>query len=258
MEQKQDGTCCQAGGEPPPLPEVKELVAADFSDAGLYEKHVLVGLLKEPRWLACRIAEGRELIGPCLQLLIWGLLLHAFFGFAMALFDSLGTAAVSSLKAALMAACALSLCLPSLYVFSCVAGMPVSLTQAVTIGGAALAMTGLLLLGLAPVSWLFSVSTDNLPFVVVANVMAWLIAVSFGMRFFRVLQGAVGSGGSAGFRWWFRTCYRCVVWHRPNFRACGESTTVDQHFRKCLRSRGYGFYHIFDKWRPFHRSHDRS
>ena len=137
-----------------------------------------------------------------LQLLVWGLILHAGYGFALALFDSTAVAGMTAVKAALIALCSAALCLPSLYVFSCVAGLPITVTQAVALAAAVPAMTGLLLLGLAPVSWLFSVSTDNLPFVVIANLLAWGLAVSFSCRFFALLNQGANGEKPVGLNWW--------------------------------------------------------
>jgi hypothetical protein len=79
----------------------------------------------------------------------------------------------------------LLLCLPSLYVFSSVGGAPLTLSQTIMLGAACLAMIGLLLIGLAPVAWLFAVSTESLPFVVVLTFLLWFIAVCFAIRCIR-------------------------------------------------------------------------
>jgi hypothetical protein len=64
-----------------------------------------------------------------------------------------------------------------------VAGSPLSLSQTVMLGCSCLAMVGLLLVGLAPVAWLFAVSTQSLPFVVMLAFLIWLIALSFAARY---------------------------------------------------------------------------
>lgn len=166
------------------------------------ETHVLARMLKAPQSLTQRIRDDDRLVLLAVQLLIWGLIFHAFYGFALALFDSFGTASVASVKAALIVLCSVTLCLPSLYVFSCVAGLPITVTQAVALAASVPAMTGLILLGLAPVSWLFSVSTDSLWFVVVANLLAWWLAVTFSCRFFALLNMGGALGKPVGLNWW--------------------------------------------------------
>lgn len=166
------------------------------------ETHVLARMLKAPGTLTRRIRTDDGLPVLALQLLVWGLIFHAAYGFAMALFDSFEVASITAVKAAFIALCSAVLCLPSLYVFSCVAGLPITVTQALALAAAVPAMTGLLLLGLTPVSWLFSVSTNNLPFVVISNLLAWGLAVSFSCRFFALLNQGEDKGKPVGLKWW--------------------------------------------------------
>ncbi len=164
--------------------------------------NAITGLLKTPASLVRRINEDDSLPGLALQLLFWGLLFHAAYGFAMALFTSSQVALVTACKAPIIALCSILLCIPSLYVFSCVAGRTVSLTQTLALGSATVAMTGLLLIGLTPISWLFSVSTSSLRFVVLMNVTAWAISVSFCSRIFRILGAVDPRKGLSGSEWW--------------------------------------------------------
>ena len=185
------------GGCPPPVPGTNG-VGWDAEA----ETHVLARMLKAPDTLMRRIRKDDGLVLLAVQLLVWGLIFHAAYGFALALFDSFEAAGITAVKAALIALCSAGLCLPSLYVFSCVAGLPLSVTQAIALTASVPAMTGLLLLGLTPVSWLFSVSTDNLPFVVVSNLLAWGLAVSFSCRFFALLNRFANGGKPVGLNWW--------------------------------------------------------
>jgi hypothetical protein len=165
-------------------------------------RNPLAALLKAPWSLIPRIMADRDLPAVIGVLLFWGLVFHAVYGLAMGLFASPGVALVSAAKAPLIALFSVLLCVPSLYVFSCVAGVPVTATQVGALASAAVAMTGLLLLGLTPVAWLFSVSTSNLACVVVINLVAWLIAISFALRFFGLLGQAGCADKTTGFKWW--------------------------------------------------------
>jgi len=166
------------------------------------ETHVLARMLKAPGTLTQRIRSDDGLLPLAIQLLTWGLIFHAVYGFALALFHSFEVASMTAVKAACIALCSAGLCLPSLYVFSCVAGLPITVKQAVALAASVPAMTGLLLLGLTPVSWLFSVSTNSLPFVVVSNLLAWGLAVSFSCRFFALLNRGEEGGKPVGLNWW--------------------------------------------------------
>jgi hypothetical protein len=71
-------------------------------------------------------------------------------GIAVGLFGGWPVAAMDAAKMPLVGFCSLLLCFPSLYVFSCVAGMPLTLPQTCALGSACFAMMGLILVGLAP------------------------------------------------------------------------------------------------------------
>ena len=186
----------------PPVPPDPE-PSTDPAGLGIPPpRHPLGALLKTPGALIARILSDQDLPALAGQLLLWGLVFHAIYGFAMALFDSNGVALMTAGKAPLIALGSVLLCVPSLYVFLCVAGTPITLTQAGAIASATVAMTGLLLLGLTPVAWLFSVSTSSLPFVVIVNLLAWVIAIGFVFRFFGLLGQAGGARKTTGFKWW--------------------------------------------------------
>ena len=162
----------------------------------------LSSLLKDPECLIHQIGIDKDLPILAAQMLLWGLAFHAIYGLAMALFGSLPVALVTAWKAPLIAFCSLLLCIPSLYVFSCVAGMPITISQAFAFASTAIALTGLLLLGLTPVTWLFSVSTNNLAFVVIMNLAAWCIAIGFSLKFFDALGRSDQFKKTTGLKWW--------------------------------------------------------
>jgi hypothetical protein len=162
----------------------------------------LAALLRSPLSLAARIAEDRSLWSAAMALLLWGLVFHAVYGFAMGLFGGMDVALMSAVKAPLIALCALLLCLPSLCVFSCVADMPISIAQTVALGASALAMTGLMLIGLAPVTWLFAVSTESLAFTVLLNLAIWGVCVLFTFRLFNRLSDFGETRHTHGIKSW--------------------------------------------------------
>ena len=159
---------------PPPLPPG---IAAPETNGPV------AALLKNPRRLADAIADRQNLPASIAALLAVGLAGHAAFGLAVGLYSGWAVAAMNAVKMPLAGAGALLLCFPSLYVFSCVAGAPLSVPQAVALGSAGFAMVGLVLFALAPVAWLFAVSTANLPFVALLAFLLWLVALGFAARF---------------------------------------------------------------------------
>ena len=124
-------------------------------------------LLKAPQTVAGTIAEGKNLLSPP-RAAAAALVCHAVFGLAIGMFGGLAVAAMDVAKGPLVALCSLLLCFPSLYVFACVSGSPYP-TADIRPGLRMPGDDGLLLVGLAPVAWLFSVSTESAPFVVVLS-----------------------------------------------------------------------------------------
>ena len=159
-------------------------------------------LLKNPRQIAETLARGEALAPGAIKLLTGGLVCHAVFGIAIGLFCGGGVAAMDAVKVPLIALFSLLLCLPSLYVFSCVAGTPLSLSQAAFLGCACLAMTGFILVGLAPVAWLFAVSTASAAFMTMLIFLLWLAAIAFTSRFLDQLRALARFQRQAGIKLW--------------------------------------------------------
>lgn len=172
----------------------------DSAPPTVEEGNVLAALLKAPEQFARRLREDRTALRDGAVLLAAGLAFHAVFGFACGLFGGLSVAVMAACKGVLIALFSLLLCLPSLYVFCCLGGGAISMRQAFALGGAASAMTGLILVALAPVAWLFAVSTSSLLFVTMLNVFLWGAAILFVPGVFRhfTRTGADGQIGPAG------------------------------------------------------------
>ena len=164
---------------------------------------VVASLLKAPESVADMISERRTPLATGMTLLGAAAVCHAVFGLAIGLFGGWSVAIMDAVKIPLVAVCSLLLCYPSLYVFSCVGGTPLSLSQAFLLGASCLAMLGLLLVGLAPVAWLFSVSTESLPFVAMLTLFIWLIAVSFAVRYIGKLRAHALFTRAGGIKLWF-------------------------------------------------------
>jgi len=180
---------------PPPMPD---------SDMATDSGNIVTSLLKAPTKVADAIAlQRKELVSSAALLLVVAVVCHAVFGFAVGLFGGWSVAIMDTVKVPLVAVCSLLLCFPSLYVFACVAGSPLSLSQTVALGCSCLAMVGLLLVGLAPVAWLFAVSTESLPFIVILVLLIWLIALSFASRYVGKLRANPLFQKQAGIKMWF-------------------------------------------------------
>ena len=104
---------------------------------------------------------------------------------------------IAPAKLALGTLLSVLICLPSLYIFACLGGIDARLR---TVSGALFAAVGLgalLLIGFAPVAWIFSQSTDSVAFMAALHLILWAIGISFGLRLVaamgRLLTGSARS-----------------------------------------------------------------
>jgi hypothetical protein len=74
------------------------------------------------------------------------------------------------------------ICLPSLYIFSCLSGARARLSEVCGLLVAFLALMTILLIGFAPVAWVFSQSTASVAAMGALHLLFWLIATGFGLR----------------------------------------------------------------------------
>jgi hypothetical protein len=99
-------------------------------------------------------------------------------------------------------------------------GSPVVLRQVAAVLCGAACLTSMLLVGFAPVAWLFGVSTTNVQFMVVLHIGVCGIGVGYGLR----LLGASVPNGYAGNK-------VLVVWTAIFLMVCAQMLT---HFRPLL------------------------
>ncbi len=77
------------------------------------------------------------------------------------------------------------LCFPSLYILSALSGATLSVKQAGALLLTSLGLVALLLLGFAPVAFVFTVSIASLPFMGLVHLLIWGISFFFGFHFFK-------------------------------------------------------------------------
>lgn len=137
-------------------------------------------LLKKPGSVLHELhhTESRRLLfnlgmTTVLSLTVFGLMLGFFSG---------GTQIwAAPMKVVLGVLAAGLITLPSLYIFSCLNGLEVNLKTVAGVFAAALCLTSLLLIGLTPVVWIFSQSTESAAFMGFLVLVFWMIALMFGL-----------------------------------------------------------------------------
>jgi len=94
------------------------------------------------------------------------------------------------------------ICLPSLYIFTCLSGSQARLTEVSGLLSGLLMLMTILLIGFAPVVWIFSQSTDSLPWMGALHLTFWFIATVFGLRFLEAGFSHSQARSRAGFYTW--------------------------------------------------------
>jgi hypothetical protein len=94
------------------------------------------------------------------------------------------------------------ICLPSLYIFACLSGSQARLAEIFGLVAGLLMLMTLLLIGFAPVAWLFSQSTNHLAWMGALHLIFWGIATLFGLRFLEAGFSHSKAGSNAGLNTW--------------------------------------------------------
>jgi hypothetical protein len=186
----------------------------------------LAALLKHPGQIV------HELHGERGQTLSLWLMLFALTGMALygVVVGSLagGTQLwIAPAKLALGTFLSVLICLPSLYVFSCLGGSDVQLRTMAGALAAGVCLSSLLLIGFAPVAWIFSQSTDSTAFMGTLHVLFWLIGLTFGLRLVSATSHFRSEGHRGGLKSWslifilvclqMTTTLRPIIGHSDSF-----------------------------------------
>jgi hypothetical protein len=109
------------------------------------------------------------------------------------------------------------ICLPSLYVFACLSGSQARVVEVSGLVAGLLALMSVLLLGFAPVAWVFSQSTRSVAIMGALHIAFWLVAAGFGLRFLQAGFRHLNSRSDGGFRLWVVVflLVACQIDHGP-------------------------------------------
>jgi hypothetical protein len=94
------------------------------------------------------------------------------------------------------------ICLPSLYIFTCLSGSQARLVEICGLLAGLLMLMTILLVGFAPVAWIFSQSTESLAWMGTLHLAFWFIATIFGLRFLEAGFSHSNARSHSGFYTW--------------------------------------------------------
>jgi hypothetical protein len=78
-----------------------------------------------------------------------------------------------------------AICLPSLFIFTCLSGSKARLAEVGGLLAGLLLLMTILLVGFAPVAWIFSQSTESVVWMGTLHLAFWAVATLFGLRFLK-------------------------------------------------------------------------
>jgi hypothetical protein len=142
-------------------------------------------ILRQPRRVMCQLRQP-GCAGLIFRMLGVALLCGLIYGVVVGTFSAgvqLWAAPVKIAGGLLLTAV---ICLPSLYLFTCLSGSQARLGEICGLLAGLLLLMTILLIGFAPVAWLFSQSTESIAWMGALHLIFWSISALFGLRFLTV------------------------------------------------------------------------
>lgn len=162
---------------------------------------VVEAILRQPRRVMYHLrqqSQGRLVA----ELLVIALVCSLIYGVVVGTFslgDQLWAAPVKIAGGLFVSAL---ICLPSLYIFSCLSGSQARLVEVFGLLAGLLALMTILLIGFAPVAWVFSQSTESIVAMGALHLVFWLIATYFGLRFLHHGFAHLNAKSDSGLKVW--------------------------------------------------------
>lgn len=183
---------------PPPLPRGRLTFEAMTGDTPLV---LLETLLKHPGRVLYEL-HGNRRPWLALWLLLFALLGMALYGVVVGTLAGGIQLLVAPAKLALGTLLSVLICLPSLYIFTCLGGTEARIRTVCGALFASVCLSALLLIGFAPVAWIFSQSTDSVAFMGALHLLFWIIGLLFGLRLIGGINHLPGGTGGGHLKTW--------------------------------------------------------
>ncbi|HLP75683.1 MAG TPA: hypothetical protein VK327_02085 [Candidatus Paceibacterota bacterium] len=139
-------------------------------------------ILRQPRRVLFQLRQpgGGKLIGSMLFIAILCSVIYGVVVGTFSMHEQLWAAPAKIAGGLLFSAL---ICLPSLYIFACLSGSKARFIEIVGLVCGLLMLMTILLIGFAPVAWLFSQSTQSANWMGTLHLLFWGVATIFGVRF---------------------------------------------------------------------------
>jgi hypothetical protein len=162
---------------------------------------VIESLLKYPGRIIHELQNNWRVTLPvCLSLLV--LLGMAAYGLVVGSFSGGAQVWIAPTKIVIGTLLSILICLPSLYIFISLGGVEARLRTVIGVFLAAVGLGTLILIGFAPVAWIFSQSTDSIAFIAGLHIGLWIIGILFGLRLLRAMSSFLGGAARSHLKTW--------------------------------------------------------
>jgi hypothetical protein len=208
---------------PPPLPsKPTKLFGNNFVFEPMPDPEnpisLLENLLKFPGRVVHELHQTRAAILTA-WLLLFGIVGVAIYGVVVGAQSGGAQLWIAPAKVALGTLLSVLICLPSLYIFACLGGIDAQLRSVCGALFAAVCLSSILLIGFAPVAWIFSQSTDSIVFMGTLHLFFWVIGIRFGLRLIDAMGRFLGATSRGPLRTWsvifILVCFQMTTALRP-------------------------------------------
>src|SRR5277367_4292071 len=141
-------------------------------------------ILRQPRRVMYQLKQARP-GGLILSLVVIAAVCSLIYGLVVGSFSGGEQTWAAPLKVAAGVLISGIICLPSLYIFACLCGSQARLVEVSGLVAGLLGLVTILLIGFAPVAWVFSQSTETETIMGALHLAFWMVALCFGVRFLR-------------------------------------------------------------------------
>ena len=162
---------------------------------------VIEALLKFPGRIIHELQNNWRAALP-LWLLSFALLGMLAYGVVVGSFSGGAQLWIAPAKIAMGTMLSILICLPSLYIFTCLSGIDAQLRTVTGVLFAAVSLGALLLIGFAPIAWIFSQSTDSAAFMAALHIALWAIGITFGLRLLDAMGHLLGGLARNHLKFW--------------------------------------------------------
>lgn len=207
---------------------------------------VIESILRQPRRIMHQVRQQNPGM-LILKLLLLAIACALIYGLVVGTFSLKDQLWAAPLKIALGLLLAGFICMPSLYIFSALSGSQARLVEIIGLLAGLLGLSTLLLIGFAPVAWIFSQSTQYVPAMGAMHLAFWFISTCFGLRFLHGGFRHLGLKSTAGLKVWMiifvlvslqmTTALRPLIGTSDKFLpALTEKKFFLQHWADCMKS----------------------